>query len=326
MRTSPRYRASETSPKPQAAEQNTADRLEIGTRVLCKHHGALGTVADYNTRDGKLTYIVRYDKPQKEYDGKEYHTDEYTRDGITTNYDPETGHERVGSLEYYDELLTAEWWGNDTRDFDLGNVQISVDAPEDRSRYYRDKWCVIIYEGDREAVTEWVHIRTLAALLAYYYEHRTTDQDTDQTPVEGSGQAAAAATDEETPHYKKSMTSQNFQACEVKRAVEIADRKEQYPDSAHTAWATEYTPDDFRKLTSRYEIADEDRDIMGRRFESREAGTPFGVQVFVSDYAGNERFALVYILELKGSVRANVLSLDHLRRTLTKEKGWRSAT
>ena len=326
VRTSPRYRTSETSPKPQTARQNTADRLEIGTRVLCKHRGILGTVDDYGTQGGKLTYIVRFDDPQEGGDGFTFQFEEYNRDGITTNYDPETGRERVGSLEYYDELLAAEWWGNDTRDFDFGNVQLSVDAPEDRSRYYRDKWCVIIYEGDREAVTEWVHIRTLAALLAYYYEHRTTDQDTDQTPAEGSGQAAAAATEEENPRYKESVKSQNFQACEEKQAAEIADRKEQYPDTAHTAWATEYTPDDFRKLTSRYEIADEDRDIMGRRFESREAGTPFGVQVFVSDYAGNEQFALVYILdELEGSVRANVLSLDHLRRTLTKEKGWRSA-
>ena len=185
VRTSPRYRTSETSPKPQAAEQNTSDRLEIGTRVLCKHLGVLGTVDDYNTRDGKLTYIVRYDESQKEYDGKECHTGEYLRDGITANYDPETGRERVGNLEYYDELLAAEWWDNDTRNFDFGNVQLSVDAPEDRSRIYREKWCVIIYEGDREAVTEWVHIRTLAALLAYYYEHRTTDQNTEQPPPRG---------------------------------------------------------------------------------------------------------------------------------------------
>lgn len=232
VKTSPRYMTSETSQKPQTAEQNAAGCLEIGTRVLCKHHGALGTVADYNTRDGKLTYIVRYDKPQKKYDGKEYHTGEYLRDGITTNYDPETGRERVGSLEYYDELLTAEWWGNDTRDFDFGNVQISVDAPEDRSRLYREKWCVIIYEGDREAVTEWVHIRTLAALLAYYYEHRTTDQDTDQTPADGSGQAAAAATDEDTPRYRASETIPNFGTCEGKQTRHsiTASERQAYAD------------------------------------------------------------------------------------------------
>ena len=228
VRTSPRYRDLETLPNFQTADQSTADRLKIGTRVLCKHRGILGTVDDYGTQGGKLTYIVRYDEPQEGGNGFTFQFEEYLRDGITTNYDPETGRERVGSLEYYDELLTAEWWGNDTHNFDFGNVQLSVDAPEDRSRHYRDKWCVIIYEGDREAVTEWVHIRTLAALLAFYYEHRTTDQ----TPDKGLVQAAAAATDEETPHYKEFTKSPNFQACEEKptRHSITASERQAYAD------------------------------------------------------------------------------------------------
>ena len=92
------------------------------------------------------------------------------------------------------------------------------------------------------------------------------------------------------------------------------------PGHVNTSWATDYTPEDFEKLTSRYEIADEDRDIVGRRFHTGEG--LWTVDVFVSDYAGNEAHALIYLLTGEGEVRANVLSLDHLRQTLTEAKGW----
>lgn len=105
-----------------------------------------------------------------------------------------------------------------------------------------------------------------------------------------------------------------------RKAADIARERQERPGTVNTSWATDFTPEDFEKLTSRYEIADEDRDIMGRRFHTGEG--LWTVDVFVSDYAGNEAHALIYLLTGEGEVRANVLSLDHLRRTLTEAKGW----
>ena len=104
------------------------------------------------------------------------------------------------------------------------------------------------------------------------------------------------------------------------RAAAVVREQQDRPGHVNTSWATDYTPEDFEKLTSRYEIADEDRDIMGRRFHTGEG--LWTVDVFVSDYAGNEAHALIYLLTGEGEVRANVLSLDHLRQTLTEAKGW----
>ena len=105
-----------------------------------------------------------------------------------------------------------------------------------------------------------------------------------------------------------------------RKAADIVREQQDRPGHVNTSWATDYTPDDFQKLTSRYEIADEDRDIVGRRFHTGEG--LWTVDVFVSDYAGNEAHALIYLLTGEGEVRANVLSLDHLRATLTEAKGW----
>ena len=93
-------------------------------------------------------------------------------------------------------------------------------------------------------------------------------------------------------------------------------------EPAPSAWMTDYTRADFRKLVSRYEVADEDRDIIGQRFEL--AGDRLGeVQIFVSDYAGNEGHALYYIWdEWMQEVRANVRPLSYLRDMLTTAKGW----
>lgn len=104
------------------------------------------------------------------------------------------------------------------------------------------------------------------------------------------------------------------------KAADIARKRQESPGTVNTSWATDFTPEDFEKLTSRYEIADEDSDIMGRRFHTGEG--LWTVDVFVSDYAGNEAHALIYLLTGEGEVRANVLSLDHLRQTLTEAKGW----
>jgi len=114
--------------------------------------------------------------------------------------------------------------------------------------------------------------------------------------------------------------SEKSETADERKAAGIARERQEKPGTVNTSWATDFTPDDFQKLTSRYEIADEDRDIMGRRFHTGEG--LWTVDVFVSDYAGNEAHALIYLLTGEGEVRANVLSLDHLRQTLTEAKGW----
>ncbi|MBP5714813.1 MAG: hypothetical protein J6X07_08970 [Prevotella sp.] len=93
-----------------------------------------------------------------------------------------------------------------------------------------------------------------------------------------------------------------------------------------SAWVTDYTGDDFAKLQSRYEISDDDRDIMGRRFRltGKDGKALLGeLQVFISDYAGNERHAIYYIWdEFMNEVKCNVRPLDWLRTHFTKANGW----
>ena len=120
--------------------------------------------------------------------------------------------------------------------------------------------------------------------------------------------------------YFRYTPSEKSETADERKAADIARERQEKPGTVNTSWATDFTPEDFEKLTSRYEIADEDRDIMGRRFHTGEG--LWTVDVFVSDYAGNEAHALIYLLTGEGEVRANVLSLDHLRQTLTEAKGW----
>ena len=97
------------------------------------------------------------------------------------------------------------------------------------------------------------------------------------------------------------------------------------PQPKNTSWATDYSADDFHKLTSRYEVSEHDRDIVGRRFVNDSNGLG-SFEIFVSDYAGNESHALIYFYdEFMDEVRANVLPLSRLRQILTPERGWQIA-
>ena len=93
-----------------------------------------------------------------------------------------------------------------------------------------------------------------------------------------------------------------------------------------SAWVTDYTGDHFAKLQRLYEISDDDRDIMGRRFRltGKDGKALLGeLQVFISDYAGNERHAIYYIWdEFMNEVKCNVRPLDWLRTHFTKANGW----
>ena len=65
--------------KPKAA-------FQIGDRVERKSDGELGTVDGYDVTDGKLTYIVKYDRTQRrESDGFEYLSEELNGDELQTN-------------------------------------------------------------------------------------------------------------------------------------------------------------------------------------------------------------------------------------------------
>ena len=89
-----------------------------------------------------------------------------------------------------------------------------------------------------------------------------------------------------------------------------------------SSWMTDYTAEDFQKLQPKYEIHELDADVMGHRYRSTVSGVG-ELQVFVSDYAGNEAHALYYIWdEFAGEVKANVRPLDYLRSILTEARGW----
>ena len=110
----------------------------------------------------------------------------------------------------------------------------------------------------------------------------------------------------------------NYSASEKLEPVTEADNS--------PSWETSYTADDFRKLTTAGEIADEDRDIIGRRFVHSMGAEGDVLEVFIADYAGNERHALVYSLEpLFEEVRCKVRSLDYLRKLYTPAHGWQAA-
>ncbi len=89
------------------------------------------------------------------------------------------------------------------------------------------------------------------------------------------------------------------------------------------SWKTDLTEDDFRKLTLQHEVADEDRDIMGRRFRHAIGNKGEWLEIFISDYAGNERHTLVYSYEeFMDEVRCKVRSLEYLRQFYTEARGW----
>ena len=119
-------------------------------------------------------------------------------------------------------------------------------------------------------------------------------------------------------HFGYEINGGEFRA----EAFTLYNSSENKEKAKPSSWVTDFTADDFRKLRSRYEINEEDRDIMGNRYELE--GEGLGVlQIFVSDYSGNEDHALYYIWdEWMQEVRANVRPLSYLRQMLTPSRGW----
>lgn len=102
-----------------------------------------------------------------------------------------------------------------------------------------------------------------------------------------------------------------------------AAAKSEAPKPQPSAWVTDYTADDFLKLEANPEAIEADGDIMGKRLRHCQSGGLGELQVFIQDYAGNERHAIYYIWdEFMQEVRANVRPLDWLRRHFCPANGW----
>lgn len=202
-------------------------------------------------------------------------------------------------------------------------------------------------EQNRDGLPEWLHVGTRFVLIdfatgkptkcvytcaAIDYENRTITipeaadafragshvyrWDAFHWPTfapitEGEGEPAAVC-------HSYDTAAPNYSASETSEPCTEADNS--------PSWETSYTADDFHKLTTAGEIADEDRDIIGRRFVHSIGTEGDALEVFIADYAGNERHALVYSLEpLFEEVRCKVRSLDYLRKLYTPAHGWQAA-
>lgn len=281
--------------------QKPADFKE-GDRVRTIH--GLGTVTANEPQYNKAVSVcVRLDKMTYNYAWKgmphtfiECRCDEITRYTEAEKLsDP-----KKGTADYYRERLSAETWDEETMYFEFLDVHhdcsVEVHRPTNDGTPTGDRWQTDIkvwgdptYDGcdrkeDAKPCTTFRTLDDLCEHLAFLYD--------------------VSIKPEELSDWSRNRYD--------------LERCKERP----TAWVTDYTADDFRKLQSTHEISDDDRDIMGRRFRT-EHDDIFALSVFVSDYAGNEAHALIYIYdELMDKVSANVLPIDKLRTVLTEARGW----
>lgn len=139
------------------------DDLKEGDRVLSRHYGAKATVLgrEWDKQRKAWYYRVKFDTMQRHMDGSEFNVTEFHRDGLTKNYDPATGRERVGNAEYYRETLLAEFWGNDRTPRTVFDMEIF--KPTDR----RPSWLVVadIFSEPKEMT-----LREVCDMLAARYQ------------------------------------------------------------------------------------------------------------------------------------------------------------
>lgn len=166
--------------KEQDSQKRKAPAYAVGTRVLCKAYGVMGTVKENN-----YLYKVEYDSPV-DCNGHTYTYGIYGEYGITTNYD-EQGREIVGNANYYAYELNAPHWGDSQpRLFHLAGLDITATQ-------HGLVWQVTAKDGDG-MINRYALMQTeeLAAYLAELYakEHTPdldstgTDNDTLQQPQE----------------------------------------------------------------------------------------------------------------------------------------------
>ena len=166
--------------KEQDSQKRKAPAYAVGTRVLCKAYGVMGTVKENN-----YLYKVEYDSPV-DCNGHTYTYGIYGEYGITTNYDKQ-GREIIGNANYYAYELTASYWGeSQPRLFHLAGLDITATQ-------HGLVWQVTALDCDG-MINRYALMQTeeLAAYLAELYakEHTPdldstgTDNDTLQQPQE----------------------------------------------------------------------------------------------------------------------------------------------
>jgi hypothetical protein len=146
------------------SQKKKAPAYAVGTRVLCKAYGVMGTVKENN-----YLYKVEYDSPVDR-NGHTYTYGIYGEYGITTSYDKQ-GREIVGNANYYAYELTASYWGEwQPRLFHLAGLDITATQ-------HGLVWQVTAKDGDGE-INRYAIMQTeeLAAYLAELYakEHMPT--------------------------------------------------------------------------------------------------------------------------------------------------------
>ena len=154
----------------------TEQDIQIGDRVLCKLYGVLATVDHFGIHEGKKTYIVKHDNPQRFIDGGTFTYQEYSREGITKNYD-ENGKQIVGNAAYYREELLADFWGDDKtpRVFQFGSSKITAYPPSADSKFPQS-WHVFEKKGEKEKVDEtYRSLENLADYLVLLYNEQSTE-------------------------------------------------------------------------------------------------------------------------------------------------------
>lgn len=139
-----------------------ADDLKAGDRVLSSYYGAQATVLgrEWDKQRKAWYYRVKFDTMQRHMNGSEFNVTEFLRDGLTKNYDPATGCERVGNAEYYRETLLAEFWGNDRTPRTVYGMEIF--KPTDRP-----SWLVV---GDIFSEPKEMTLREVCDMLAARYQ------------------------------------------------------------------------------------------------------------------------------------------------------------
>lgn len=257
--------------------------IKVGDRVKVKSQDTPADVIAISN-DGKW-YTVKFVRPVREFWTDDIMTKAtYSRYGITKNYDRMTGEEQEGNATYYAEQLKYGCGG--IHEYELNGFAMRIESTrEDVEPDNREGW------GNEYRVT--IH-------------HQTGDTIDTMTLSEAAELLARLYTE--------------AKAATLETASEITEKPQ--PSS----WITDYTYDDFAKLEANPEAIEADPDIMGKRFRltAKDGSAPLSeLQVFIQDYAGNERHALYYIWdEWMQEVRANVRPLDWLREHFCHANGW----
>lgn len=117
--------------KPEEQAFNDVLTISEGDKVISKLYGSMGIVTGIRQEKGQTHYDVRFEKPIKSiWSDETSYTGDFSRFGITKNFDTE-GREIVGSAVYYAEELQADYWLGKARTiFDLEILPPTENRPQ----------------------------------------------------------------------------------------------------------------------------------------------------------------------------------------------------